>query len=164
MWIKFTWLFFLVWALLGCGPERWPHGTIEWRDRHGVRVAPNGFTVDRAEFAQVVEDALVRWEKLHGKVVRDVIRDLWYPDKWGDFDTRVFFQPYPFEHKSCPLHATLRKRLCAGLTLPPKLLLVGYRTPLSTTALAHELGHIIYYNVFSTWVGVHEYMQTHGLE
>lgn len=129
-------------ALLSCGPKYLgKHGIIQYRERHGVSVIPNDWPIDRQELENEIECTAAAWEKVLGSGVRRILKESY-----------VVWESFPFEHNACPMHPHLGLPLCTGLYVPAegRVLLVGFRTPLATTALAHELGHLFLHKLRNT--------------
>lgn len=128
--------------LMSCGPKHLgKHGTIQYRERHGVFVIPNGWPIDRQELEGEIERTTAAWEKVLGPGVRRILKE-----------TYVVWESFPFVHNGCPVHLQLELPLCTGLYVPAegRVLLVGFRTPLVATALAHELGHLFLHKLCNT--------------
>ena len=114
------------------------YGPVAYVDSHGISVATNGFPVAPAAFETEVDATVASWRRAL-KAERLACAEL----SICLASTTVSWREYPFPdfRDSAPR---------AGLALLIEddgrreiVLVVGYRDPLSDTALGHELGHAI---------------------
>ena len=72
------------------------------------------------------------------RVYVDLVLETCWPDADVDLDgLTIIIRSYPFEYQGS---------LYAGLSWPAQLVLAfGYRDPLESSALGHELGHLVLY-------------------
>lgn len=136
-------------ALLGCGTDLGQYGWVEWTDRHGIGVAPNGYPVERTEFEAVVDDTIARW----GPFVLPGIPEAAIGDSFASWSPLPFGSDY-----GCP-----DPRGCAGVTIGGRIAVVGFDTPISGTALAHEIGHVILFRAGLPAGEHHAWMAERGL-
>jgi len=120
--------------------------SIAFITKDGLAVIPGNFTVPQEEVERVTEDVLTRWKKATGVHGADLLKGY-----------VVFFRPFPLTDAGGTL---------AGFTLPgDKHIHIGLNSAVSSSALAHELGHVIYGN----WKGkfenpeCHAFMSANGL-
>lgn len=106
---------------------------VKFTTDHGLRVVIDLTIADystaeslRLGIEAATEDALIRWENAGCAKARGYLRDCF-----------LVLKPYPFE-----LHDWTGKY--RGVTLRNlKAMLVGYRTQMPTSALGHEIGHVV---------------------
>ena len=135
------WLVLFV-VLCGCGDNSHDRfGAITFVDGHGIEVAANSWPVDQGEFESVVSETLTLWQNgLNQEGVSCgvlVAVDL-YTVSWTGF-------PFYDERLEGPL---------AGLTEWVGVRLVstvGFRMPLNSSALGHELGHVVLARCGQDW-------------
>lgn len=111
--------------------------SIAYVTTQGISVVPSGFICPKTDFESDVNDLISLWLRVAPEFAGKIP---------GALDGLVvIFKPYPFQ-----LHG--RPGPFAGLTYPAsKQSFVGYRMPLSSSALDHELGHIIYGTIMGNW-------------
>lgn len=122
--------------------------TITFVTKDGIIVIAGKFDVVYDEFETIVRKTTLAWNEAIG----------------GDFEsskaldkTTVIFEKFPVEHYT-------KKGSLSGYAIG-KHIIVGFKEPLESTALAHELGHIIH----KEWIGYpdeqksHEFMRQHKL-
>jgi hypothetical protein len=103
-------------------------GLIDYRTRHGIGVVENGWEVGQPAVEAAIDETLAAW-RAKAPELGDPARAL--------AGAHVVLRPLPF-HRPCPVAA------CAGSIYYGRTVYVGVALPLSRSALAHELGHLIY--------------------
>lgn len=118
--------------------RRWQYvSSIAFTTVQGVSVIPAGFICPRADFEDDMANLIHLWMTNAPEYASKILSAL--------DGVVVTFKPLPFE-----IHG--RPGKLAGLTYPrSKQSLVGYKMPLKSSALDHELGHIIYGNATGNW-------------
>lgn len=120
---------------------------ITFTTKHGLHIIDNGFPVDKAEVEAVTETTIHDWSAILS------------PDRCQDSISElvVSFEQYPIYHN------TMGK--LAGYAIGDNVV-VGFKKPLDSTALAHELGHFIYKEYSGVFDNkqCHAFMKEHGLK
>lgn len=109
---------------------------------HGIYVAKNGFPVNQAEMDAVVEETILDWGRVLGvEQVREALRSR------GDYSNYIGWKTFPFEHPQCPAAVGGKPHTCYELTLDGRRALVGFKEPLSESALRTGVGNIIWFRL-----------------
>jgi hypothetical protein len=132
--------------LVGC--NRWENylderfGETTFVDNHGIEVSSNGYPVDPEEFEETVSDVLLAWQHAFdqegvGCNVQTTVDG--YIVSWTTL---------PFYDERYPDYALAGSTEWVG---PLVASTVGFREPLTTTALGHEIGHNILTRCGQPW-------------
>lgn len=137
-------------------------GSFDGSHTHGIWLDRAGYPVDQVELDALVEDVIRDWTKaVPESTIRAALKS------GGDKNNYLVFRPFPFVHPQCPASVGGVPHTCYGLTLGGRIMLVGYREPLESTALRAELGAVIYARL--VWRPGHtertlqEYTEEHGI-
>lgn len=125
---------FLLW-------QRWRWvKSIAFVTKHGIGVIKKSYRVDQAEFEAEVDAVIGKFLKLDAsweRRAREALDGL-----------LVIWKPFPFEAPP----GSKRPGFFAGMYYPAtKVAMVGHRLPLSSTALGHEVGHVIFGCTTGEW-------------
>ncbi len=124
--------------------SRWRESKrVKFTTIHGLRVITNGYQVTKDEVENEVTRVLYIWDDV-------LIQDLGVPEKIRELrrcmrGLTLIFRSFPFRLESKP------GSYAGYYDLGSNLILVGFRHPLETTALAHELGHAFLHAIGLAW-------------
>lgn len=114
-------------------------GDSDYTDAHGIHVVTQGYPVSRREQFLDINERLWRWSQSVGQCAWRSVRG-WYL-VWDSY----------------PLYSPEFDFPLAGITYPGlHIMRVGYREPLRSTALLHELDHAVAGECLGCWCWGHE--------
>jgi hypothetical protein len=110
---------------------------VDYVTKHNIAVVQNGYAAMEGEFTEQTEASINSWAQKVPTYKKDAGEVL------KESDLIVVFKPFPFKIGSLA-------KLFYGVTMG-SFIGVGYRDPLSRTALQHELNHVIYHDWKGNW-------------